>query len=678
MPTYSQDNQEFRLETTLGKDELLLESFSGEEGVSTPFEYVLKCLSENDAVDGKKLLRSAVTLTLDLVGGGHRYIHGLVRRVVQLGQDDTFTSYRLEVVPAAWFLSQRVNSRIFQKMSVPDIVEKVLKEGSVDFKNEAVGPFKKRDYCVQYRESDLSFVSRLLEEEGIFYWFRHFKDQHLLVIGDSTNAVKQGLVRKLPMSSDDALGDLDKEGIMEARFEHRACSGKVTVADYFYEEPSNRLLLSNPGTQKGGELFEYPGKFDARDEGDRLSRLRMEAAQAAQETAVCKSNSPAIASGYKLDFTGHYRKDVNKSWQVLSVRHAGSQRGYREGETAESDYSNTFVAVPADVPFRPPITTRKPRAGAQPAVVVGPSGDEIYTDKYGRVKVQFFWDREGKKDDKTSCWMRVATPSAGKQWGFVHIPRVGQEVVVDFYEGDPDRPFIVGNLWNAEQMPPYALPANKTQSGWKTRSSTQGSADNFNELRFEDKKGSEHIFVHAEKDLNTVVKNDETRDVGHDRTTTIKNNETKTVTDGDETITIQKGKQDVTIHGDRKVIIDTGDDKLQVSAGKRDVLISQGDDVLAMSLGNRKVTLTVGNDELHLSVGNITTKADLGKVSTEALQGIEFKVGQSSITVDQMGVTIKGMMVKIEGQIQTEVKGMMTQVNADAMLMAKGAITMIN
>ena len=426
MPIYTQANQQFRLDTTLGQDVLLLESFSGEEGVSMPFEYVMRCVSEKDAVDGKKLLRSQVTLTIDLVGGGHRYVHGLVRRVVQLGQDDTFTAYRLEVVPAAWFLSQRVNCRIFQKLSVPEIVEKVLKEGSVDFKNEAVGPFKKREYCVQYRESDLAFVTRLLEEEGIFYWFRHFKDQHLLVIGDSTNAVKTGLVKKLPMTVDDALGDVDKEGIMEARVEYRAVSGKYTVGDYFHEEPSNRLIVSNPGQQKGLEIFEYPAKFEARDEGDRLSRLRMEAAQATQETVVCKSNCSAIASGYKLDFAGHYRKDLNKAWQVLSVRHSGSQRGYRDGETPETQYSNTFVAIPADVPFRPPVTTRKPRAGAQPAVVVGPSGDEIFTDKYGRVKVQFFWDREGKKDDKSSCWLRVAGSATGKQWGFVHIPRIGR------------------------------------------------------------------------------------------------------------------------------------------------------------------------------------------------------------------------------------------------------------
>jgi type VI secretion system secreted protein VgrG len=274
--------------------------------------------------------------------------------------------------------------------------------------------------------------------------------------------------------------------------------------------------------------------------------------------------------------------------------------------------------------------------------------------------------------------MRVATLSAGKQWGFVSIPRVGQEVVVDFYEGDPDQPIIIGNVWNAEQMPPYALPANKTQSGWKTHSSAKGSADNFNELRFEDKKGSEQVFVQAEKDLNTVVKNDETRDVGHDRKTTIKNDETKTVTDGNEKIRINKGNQNVSIHGNRGVTIETGNDTLEIQQGNRGVTIEVGDDNLTISEGNRTVKLDMGNHELHTSMGNITVKADLGEVSTEAMQGIELKVGQSSIKLDQMGVTISGMMVKIEGQISTEVKGMMTQVSGDGMLTAKGGITMIN
>jgi type VI secretion system secreted protein VgrG len=272
--------------------------------------------------------------------------------------------------------------------------------------------------------------------------------------------------------------------------------------------------------------------------------------------------------------------------------------------------------------------------GAQTAVVVGPKGEEIYTDKYGRVKVQFFWDRVGKKDENSSCWVRVAEAWAGKNWGVIFNPRIGQEIVVEFLDGDPDRPLITGRVYNAEQMPPYALPTNQTQSVIKTRSSKEGGTDNFNELRFEDKKDSEDIYFHAEKDFHRVVENDDDLKVGNNQTIEIKKDRTETVTEGNETISIKQG--------------------------------------------NRQVTIEMGNETLQIKMGNQTTKLDLGKSETEAMQSIELKVGQSSVKLDQTGVTIKGMMIQIEGQVQTEVKGVMTQINGEAMLKMQGGITMIN
>jgi type VI secretion system secreted protein VgrG len=289
--------------------------------------------------------------------------------------------------------------------------------------------------------------------------------------------------------------------------------------------------------------------------------------------------------------------------------------------------------------------------GVQTATVVGPAGQEIFTDKYGRVKVQFHWDRQGKKDADSSCWVRVASVWAGKQWGVIHIPRIGQEVVVSFLEGSTDEPIIVGSVYNATNMPPYALPDNKTQSGIISRSTPGGGEATFNQIRFEDKKGNEEVLFHAEKDLNSEIENDETRKVGHDRTTTIKNDETKTINDGNEKITLDKGDQTLTI-----------------SAGKQTVTIQ----------GNQALTLKQGNQVISIQTGNQSTKIDLGKSETEAMQSIELKVGQSSIKLDQMGVTIKGMTIKIEGQIEVEVKGLMTKVNGDAMLTLKGGLTMIN
>jgi type VI secretion system secreted protein VgrG len=346
-----------------------------------------------------------------------------------------------------------------------------------------------------------------------------------------------------------------------------------------------------------------------------------------------RSSCPQLIAGFRVELERHFNADGT---YVITANehHAKLQWDYRSAaETHEFHYDNSFTCIPLALPFRPPRVTPVPRVyGAQTALVVGPAGEEIFTDKYGRIKVQFPWDREGKKDGDTSCWLRVATPWAGKQWGAIHIPRVGQEVLVDFVDGDVDHPIVVGSLYNADQMPPYTLPANKTQSGVKSRSSLQGGAANYNELRFEDKKGSEQLLIHAEKDQTIEVEHDESHWVGHDRTKKIDHDETVTI-GHDETVTIDN---------------------------------------------NRSVTITKGDDTLTIKMGNASTSIKTGKSETEALQSIELKVGQSSVKLDQSGVTIKGMNIQVEGQVSVSVKGLTTQVNADTMLTLKGALTMIN
>lgn len=659
MGTYTQSNRPMLVESTFGGDALLLEHFSGEEGMSMPFEYVLECLSENPTLDGKKAVRSPIGVSIEMPSGGKRYLHGVVRRFMQLGRDATFTRYRVEVVPSFWFATQRVNNRVFQKLSVLEIAEKVLKELKVDYKLEIVGQYRKREMVLQYRESDFAFLARLLEEEGAFYFFRHFKDQHLVVVGDSPSAVKPGLVKKLPVARAVSETVAAKEMVLDLRAEHQACPGKYSVAEYNELEPSNRLVSTSSGAQNGLELFDSYARFSTKDEGDRLARLRMEYAQAMQDRVTGTSNCSALSAGYRLDLEEHQAKSLNGPYTIIRVAHSASQP-VREGDSGTFQYSNSFAAIPHAVPFRAPVATAKPRASIQPAVVVGPQGEEIYTDKYGRVKVQFFWDREGKRDENSSIWVRVSQPTAGKGWGFINIPRIGQEVLVDFIEGDPDRPIVVGRVYNGEQMPPFKLPDEKTQSGLKTRSSPQGDAENYNELSFDDKKGEELIYLRAEKDFTTAVEHDEQHWVGNDLTTEIQSNETRSIKEGDQMLTVEKGKQTESIQGNRSVTI------------------KQGNDELTLSMGGRSVAIKQGNDELTVSMGNMTMKAALGKVSTEAMQAIELKVGQSSVTVDQQGVTIKGVMVSIEGQMQTQVKGLMTEISADAMLKARGAVTMIN
>ena len=391
-------------------------------------------------------------------------------------------------------------------------------------------------------------------------------------------------------------------------------------------------------------------------------------------------------------------------------------------------YTNTFQCIPAALPFRPERTVPRPRIdGTQTAVVVGNSGDEIFTDKYGRIKVQFPWDRQGQNNADSSCWIRVATPWAGTQWGIVHIPRVGQEVVVAFEEGDPDRPIVVGSVYNAQEMPPYTLPDNMTQSGYLGRSSKSGTSDNFNQLRFEDKKDSEEIYFHAEKDFNRVVENNDTLQVGFDKkdkgdqTIQIFNNQGITIgaggsncddgsqvlsvwnsqnntigaggsncKDGSQTITVfnnqtltvgnsqaSGGSQTITIYKDRTETVKTGNESVTIKQGNRIVTVSQGNDTHEISQGNRAVTIDMGNDTLTIKMGNQTTKLNLGASSTEAMQSIELKVGQNSIKIDQTGITLQGMMVKVQGQVQTQVQGTMVQVSGDAMTQISGGITMI-
>jgi type VI secretion system secreted protein VgrG len=388
---------------------------------------------------------------------------------------------------------------------------------------------------------------------------------------------------------------------------------------------------------------------------------------------------------------------------VLSVKHQGTNGSFR-AETAGSSFEflQTFTGMPATVPYRPPrITPKAVVRGAQTALVVGPAGEEIYVDKYGRVKVQFYWDREGKKDEKSSCYIRVATTWAGKQWGFIHIPRIGQEVVVDFLEGDPDRPIIVGSMWNAEEMPPYALPGNKTQSGGKSRSTMSGSAANFNELRFEDKKDSEMLTLHAEKDSTIETEHDEVHWVGHDRKKTIDNDETVQVkhdrtetVDNNETITIHGSRSEtldkdetIIIHGGRVETVDkdevitikgalsTGIEKSEVHKVTEDQKVDIGG-ALTLKTGKDRSVEVGANDKLKVSQGLSVSAGTT--ISIEANSSIEIKVGANSIKIDTTGVTINGMQVQIEGKTKTEVKGMMTNINADAMLAMKGALTTIN
>lgn len=539
--------------TPLGADVVLFHRMNAREEVSRLFEYELDLLSKKGDINLDDILAKSVTVKLELPERKTRHFNGYVTRFAQVGMHGRYHLYRATVRPWLWFLTRVQNSRIFQDMTVPEIIKKVFDEHSIAVvKQDGLsGTYPKRVYCVQYRETDFNFVSRLMEDEGIYYYFKHEQDKHTLMLSDSYSAHEkfEGYA-KIPFVPLERTARIEQEYIHEWTLAREVEPGKFALKDFDFEKPSTSLLVKTNQQRKHDladyEIYDYPGGYTLSKDGDQYVRTRMEEAQYQFELANGKGNARGLCVGYLFELSGQSRTDQNREYLVLSADYDLEYTEYEAMENQGAKYACGFSVLNSKQAFRPRCTTRKPFVqGPQTAIVVGPSGDEIYTDKYGRVKVQFHWDRYGKSDEHSSCWVRVSHPWAGKNWGMVAIPRMGQEVVVDFLEGDPDQPLITGRVYNAEQMPPWELPANKTQTGVLTRSSKEGSGANANAIRFEDKKGSEQLWMHAEKNQDIEVENDETHWVGHDRTKTIDHDETTHVkhdrtetVDNNETITI--------------------------------------------------------------------------------------------------------------------------------------------
>jgi type VI secretion system secreted protein VgrG len=651
------------VKTDLGADTLLLVGFSGREGISRPFEFSLDLMAVSyTEIPFDKLLGQKATVTLELPKGEKRFFNGTVNRISQSHKDETMTHYRMEIVPVFWFLTKRVQSRIFQQKTLPDILKEVLK--GLDVSYQIQGTFAPREICVQYRESDFNFASRLMEEEGIFYFFKHTDGRHEMVLANTPQSNPDLSHQPNLIFEEIAGGNRKEDRVHSWERVQELRSGKITLWDHSFELPHKHLEAEKPILEsvKAGkvehklkladndklEIYDYPGgyakRFDGvnKSGGDQAAQLqkvfqdnsrtvgiRMQEEAAPSVALHALSNCRQLSSGHKFILERHFNADGK--YLITLIGHSASLNSqFLSGGVDEFSYSNTFTSIPADIPFRPLRVTPRPRIdGCQTAVVVGPAGEEIFTDKYGRVKVQFHWDRSGKNDADSSCWVRVATPWAGKQWGMIHIPRVGQEVVIDFLEGDPDRPVIVGSVYNAEMMPPYTLPANRTQSGIKSRSSASGGPDNFNELRFEDKKGSEQLFVHAEKDSTFETEHDRSEWVGHDETVKVDNNRTRNV-GADEKITIGSNQTE-SVSKERKIDVGT-DDTLKV--GKK-ILIDAGDEITIQTGASKIVMKKDGTIEIsgvQITVKGSATLENKAPMITSEASGIH---------------TIKGSLVKI-------------------------------
>src|SRR5215472_764664 len=540
MATKYQDYRSVKVTSPFGTDALLLERFTGTEQLSQPFHVDLVLLSEKGELDADKILGKPLALALTIEQGKPpRHFHGIVTEFSQTGIGDRLHEYRAAVRPWFWLLTRTADCRIFQGKTVPEIFKAVCQHaGFHDFEQRLASSYDPWEYCVQYRETDFNFLSRLLEQEGIFYYFEHADSKHVMVLSDDVAKCSTvdgyDQVPFYPASASDA--QRERDHLQSWSFQKSFHPGTFATRDYDFEHPSpvpaGTSSISRPHNPSKFEIYDYPAEATKLNSGglERVAKVRVQELQAMQMVARGHGDAAGLAAGKLFKLTGYPRSDLNMQYLITATSIDISAGNYQTASSASSQFSISIEGVDAREPYRPPRVTPKPVVhGTQTAVVVGPKGEEIYTDEYGRVKVLFHWDRYGKGDESSSIFIRVGQLWAGKQWGGIHIPRIGQEVIVSFLEGDPDDPLIIGSVYNGANKPPWALPDNKTQSGILSRSTLQGTADNANEFRFEDKKGSEMVLLHAEKDQTIEVENDEAHSVGHDRTKQVKNNETVSI-----------------------------------------------------------------------------------------------------------------------------------------------------
>ncbi|HTU65327.1 MAG TPA: type VI secretion system tip protein TssI/VgrG [Steroidobacteraceae bacterium] len=682
MPT-TQAKRTIQITSPLGKDALLVSQFSGVEQLSTLFQFDLELVSEKGDLHVEDILGKDVTINFDLPSGAKRHFHGFVTEFSQGSYDRRFHQYRATVRPWLWFLTRSADCRIFQNKSVAEIFEEVVKPyGFTDYKLKLTGAANKFEYCVQYRETDFNFISRLLEQEGICYWFQHAEGRHTMMLANDTSAHEKAsgyeTVPYFPPDSPEAARKRDH--LAEWSFSKSVLPGTFATTDYDFTAPKKSLAgnssISKSHSRANFEVFDYPAdlaKFES-SETSRVAKIRVQELQATHMVAHGKGDAAGLATGYKFKLDQYPRKDLNIEYLVTGAKYLVTNDPLTAGGAGAGAQCVVNVdAIDAKTPFRPARVTPRPTVqGAQTAIVVGKAGEDIYTDEHARVKVQFHWDRVGKSDENSGCWIRVAQTWAGKQWGAIHIPRIGQEVIVDFLEGDPDKPIITGRVYNGANMPPYDLPANKTQSGVKSRSSKDGSPANFNEIRFEDKKGSEQLLIHAEKNQDIEVENDETHWVGHDRKKTVDNDETSHIK-GNRTETVDKDET-ITISGNRTETVGK-DETISISKARTETVgdnetVSIGKDQQHSVGGNRtrNVTkdesITIGKKQDN-SVGDARTTSvakddslSVGKKLTiDAGDQITLKTGSASIVLKKDGtITIKGKDITIDGSGKVNVK----------------------
>ncbi len=622
-------------------DRLQFRAMTGQERISHLFEYRVRLVGDMAGVPARTLLGQdlsvEVNLATELGGGGSRFISGQITRFAYVGKDDgDMHVYEAVLRPWLWYATRRTDFKIFQFRTVPEILQEVLGAYGFEIDARLGGGYRSWEYCVQYGESDFAFASRLMEQEGIYYFFAHAQGAHTLVLCDAMDAhatLPYGTARIAYHAGVLAAQILEQDFIDSWSHGEDIASGHFAADDYDFTKPNAEIdtLRHRPAghSHDSHEIYDWPGGYTEMADGENYARVRVEQQHARRDTASGSGRLRHMAPGYMFELTRHpvgaenrrhLIEAVSCDFQENALRPDGASGGAYAEATGNTRYHQSFEVLPDSAVFRAPRSTPKPRTtGPQTAVVTGPPGEEIHTDQYGRIKVQFHWDRYGQRDENSSCWIRVSQSWAGSNFGSMQLPRIGQEVIVDFLNGDPDHPIVTGRVYNALQMPPWDLPANKTQSGTLTRSSQGGTPEMANAIRFEDKAGAEQLWLHAQKDQLTEVENDETKWVGNDRTKTV---------DGHETSTIHKSRTEsvdlgetITIGGSRTRTV-RGSDTVLVGASKSDSATTtytmEAGTQIRLVCGESVIELNAsGQVNLSCKVFNITA-SESGQINTLA------------------------------------------------------------
>ncbi|WP_285424800.1 type VI secretion system tip protein TssI/VgrG [Pseudomonas sp. efr-133-TYG-103a] len=584
------------------EQQLLIESFKGREGLSQAYSFELLLVCEDSGVELKSMMGQLVTIEIELASGSPRFLAGYLTRFASIGSDGGMARYTATLNPWFSMLKNRFDTRIFQGNTVEEVVTQVFALCPAFSRHEfrLTKPQKRYTYITQYRETDFNFVQRLLEEEGMFYYFEHTAEGHTMIICDDSSTLvplpEQPQIRFHTASVTETA-----DSITQWSGNRQLQSGKIAVQTFDYRQPNNRLPVTMNSLNKQGdvqnfEIYDFPGQYThgTYDEGEALVRLRVEALELKGKSFSGASNCRAMKPGYTFELLQHYDHDQgsaeDRQFLLMGVESEG-HNNYLNGHPAS--YYNTFTCVRKKIPFRPQLSTPRPTIpGPQTAIIVGPPGEEIFTDELGRVKIQFHWDRNGQYNDHSSCWVRVAQSGASGGFGSIQIPRVGDEVVVVFLDGNPDRPLIMGSLYNSQNTPPWSLPANKTQSGFLTRS-MKGDGGTANFFRFEDKSGAEQIIMHAERNMDTEIEVDESHHVGANRTITVGGTHTETIKKDtvmnvqEGSLTIQVDNQFIQVSAKQHIILQVGESSITLTP---DGIEIKGNTISTVSTGTTQIT----------------------------------------------------------------------------------------